>query len=297
LVVLFSGCAVTDDDSGPVVIDDTGKEDGGTSLRSNVNVALGVPNDHTYQDDLLIARTQYVNSYNQFRNGPNWVAWRLTASDVGPVPRQTKFKPDPALPSTMFHVTTDDYANQQFDRGHMCDSEDRSDVIENNQATFYMSNVLPQLHELNAGPWQGLEIYSRTLAASGSDLYIVSGGIYSEACNTHVERAGNQPTADCTTIGARKGESPANGIVVPESTWKVIVVVPAGTGASGVTPDSRVIAVIMPNVTTDATQDWTPYVTTVDAIEDATGYHFFGYLPTSVRSALRTQMPAPMPGT
>jgi endonuclease G len=292
--LLFTACVAADDAGDPTVIDDSGKEDGGAGLKTSPNVALGAPKDSSPQDDLILLRSQYVNSYNVFRNGPNWVAWHLVASDVGNVDRQNDFRADTMLPSTAFHVTPADYDNQGFDRGHMCNSEDRSDTLENNQATFFMSNMLPQKHELNAGAWEGLEAYSRSLVAQGSELYIVAGGAYSAACNTHTSSRGNAPSAKCNTMGSRASTA-GDAIVVPDSTWKVIVVVDKGDTAKDVTAKSRVIAVNMPNDLTSLSHDWTPYVTTAGAIEKLSGYKLFGNLSPSVASALRSQEASDLP--
>jgi endonuclease G len=292
--LLFTACVATDDPGDPTVIDDSGKEDGTAGLKASPHVALGAPKDSSPQDDLILLRSQYVNSYNEFRNGPNWVAWHLTASDVGTVGRQNDFRADNLLPASVFHVTPADYDNQGFDRGHMCNSEDRSNTLENNQATFFMSNMLPQKHELNAGAWEGFEAYCRSLVAQGSDLYIVAGGAFGAECNTHKTSKGNLPSSTCTTMGARASVD-ADRIAVPDSTWKVVVVVDSGGTANDVTASSRVIAVNMPNDLPTLSHDWTPYVTTAGDIEQLSGYKLFGALPASVANALRSQQPDALP--
>jgi endonuclease G len=44
-----------------------------------------------------------------------------------------------------------------MDRGHMCPAADRSCSKEDMDATFLMSNMVPQSPNLNRGPWEKLE--------------------------------------------------------------------------------------------------------------------------------------------
>src|SRR5262245_778826 len=62
-----------------------------------VNVIAGLPSaaSETSPEDYLIQRPQYVVSYNRQRGIPNWVAWHLHASDLGPASR-SDFGPDPS---------------------------------------------------------------------------------------------------------------------------------------------------------------------------------------------------------
>jgi len=42
-----------------------------------------------------------------------------------------------------------------------------------------MTNIQPQLHSLNAGPWKSLETWERKLVSdAGKELYIVAGGMF-----------------------------------------------------------------------------------------------------------------------
>jgi len=68
-------------------------------------------------------------------------------------------------------------------------------------------------------------------------------------------------------------------------------VMKAGEGLADVhsASDLRVIAVDMPNTTGIATNDWTKYRTTVDAIEAATGYDFLALLPDSIEDAVEAR--------
>src|SRR3954452_3497183 len=67
----------------------------------NPNVRFGLPSpaqaDPRQREDYLIARPQYVISYNAEKHTPNWVCWRVRKPDIGAEPR-APFEPDPDLP-------------------------------------------------------------------------------------------------------------------------------------------------------------------------------------------------------
>jgi endonuclease G, mitochondrial len=243
---------------------------------TNPNVRFGMPaparTDPESRDAYLIARPQYVLSYNGTRHIPNWVAWRLRKEDIGGTPRLA-FEPDPALPmGVIARVTTDDYAGFGFDRGHMCPAKDRSATVADSEAVFYMTNIVPQSPACNEKAWERLEDYSRRLVNDGHVLYIACGP---------VGVGGTGKAGSYQQIGkARK-------IMVPAALWKVILVLPSADAEPR--KDSRVIAVVMPN-DQSVDMDWAKYRTSVDRIEKTTGLAFFNDLPGDVAQALREQV-------
>jgi endonuclease G len=234
------------------------------------NVALGDPSgataDASNKNNYLLVKPQYVLSYNNDRGGPNWVSWRLTAADIGDVERQNNFHPESALPAGFKRVTPDDYTGTGYDRGHVCNSKDRTATEADNSETFSMANMLPQTPDLNRQVWESLESYSRALAQKGNQLYIVAGG-----------------------YGSAKVIGRANKVTVPTNCWKIILVLPEGKDISQADKGARVIAVDMPNTSGIAQDPWTKYATTVADIEQKTGYHFFDGLPQDVQAALKSK--------
>jgi endonuclease G len=237
------------------------------SLESSVHVALGVPVDATPEDDLLLDRGAYVLSYSASRRGPNWVAWELDASYLGTVGRSGEYLLDDLLPPGTPRVTKHDYSGSGYDRGHLCPSGDRTRDRASNVQTFLMTNMHPQVRELNAGPWEKLERFERQLAQKpGARLYIVAGGVFD---------------AVPKTIG--------KGIAVPRASFKAIVSLRQGQGPMSVERTTPAIAVMMPNVPSVGQLPWTAYVTTVDAIERETGYDLFRRIPDSVEDAIEAR--------
>lgn len=240
---------------------------GATTLRiatgDDSALLLGNPSSAATQvDNLLVSRPQFTLSYNRSQGGPNWVAWHLQASDLGHI-RRGQFQPDPLLPPEA-QIRPNDYRGSGYDRGHQCPSGDRTSTRENNDATFVMSNMLPQAPTLNQKVWAKLENYCRDQGRRGYELYIVAGGE--------------------GTVGKI-----ANKINVPASCWKVILILPQGDNdLQRINGDTRVIAVVMPNQDTPevGAARWAQYLTTLAAVEQVTGYHFFSALPKATRQAL-----------
>lgn len=233
------------------------------------HAVLGLPSDaaETTPEDYLIQRPQYVLSYNQRRGIPNWVAWHLEASDLGPAPR-SDFEPDSSLPDGFYRVSPTDYRGSKFGRGHLCPSGDRTSTRQDNAATFLMTNVLPQANDNNQGPWNDLEIACREMAKDGLELYIVAGG--------------SGPFTQLRT-SAR--------VFAPESVWKVAIAIPVGDDdVRRIDSSAQVIAVSMPNRDGIRELDWRTYLTTVDAIEQATGLDFFAELPDEIESELESRV-------
>ena len=242
----------------------------GTSVPASfasIHVALGVPKDADPSDDHLLDEHSFVVSYSPLKRVPNWVAWRLDRSYLGRARRQNDFRPDPVLPSEFYHVNERDYLHSGYDRGHLCPSADREDTPEDNSTTFVFTNMEPQLHELNAGPWEKFERYERERAERpGAVLYIVAGGVFS-----------NPPP----TIG--------QGVAVPAANFKIVVVLAEGQGAADVNDETEVISVLMPNQAGVGEHPWTEFLTSVDAVERATGYDFLNAVPEAVQRVIEAR--------
>lgn len=215
----------------------------------------------------LMIKPQYNLSYNRDKGEPNWVAWRLDSTWVGTAPRQDDYRGDTDLPAGWYQVQTADYSGGGYDRGHMCPSGDRTRSIPDNSSTFLMTNFLPQIAANNQGPWEDFETYCRTLAAGGSEIYLFSGGI------------GNMGTVNN-----------AGKVVIPQYTWKVALVLPNGDNdLQRVTKSTRVIAIVIPNFTgtgLNISDVWRKYRTSVDAVENLTGYNFFSNVPMNTQSII-----------
>jgi endonuclease G len=184
--------------------------------------------------EILISRNQYVLSYNKDRRAPNWVSWKIDHKELGSAGRNEDFSQDHELQNYLDQagggyqaVTPADYKGTCFDRGHQVPSADRTDSVQDNEATFVMSNMLPQTPYLNRVIWERLEHYTRDLVEKeGKKVYVIAGPIYDQ---------------DFGAIG------PHNDIPVPSKNFKIIVVLEANQTPKDITRTTPVTAVIMPN--------------------------------------------------
>lgn len=242
-----------------------------TGSTVSVHLIMGNPSGAlasiTMPDNYLMIKPQYALSYNNSNGTCNWVSWQLNSSWLGSVTRQNDFRADRSLPAGWKIIEAGEYSGSGYDRGHMCPSGDRTLTKADNSATFLMTNIIPQAPANNQGPWADLESYCRQLVALGKELYIISGG------------AGSQ------------GFISSGRINVPSYTWKVIVVVDApGLGVRGVTADTRVIGIWMPNDRTITYSDWKSYRVSVDYIEEQTGFNFLSVLPAALQDILESRV-------
>lgn len=235
---------------------------------TSVHLTMGNPSNAvtstSYPTNYLMEKTQYALSYHRDNGTANWVSWHLDSSWLGSTPRQDDFRSDTTLPSGWYQVKSTDYSGSGYDRGHMCPSGDRTNSVTNNSATFLMTNMIPQAPTNNQQTWANLENYSRTLATSGNELYIISGGY---GISGYI----------------------ANGnVAVPSYTWKVIMVLPSGTNdVSRVTTSTRLIAVFIPNAN-GISSDWKQFRVSVDYVESLTGYNFFSNVSDSIENQIES---------
>ncbi|HEX6085767.1 MAG TPA: DNA/RNA non-specific endonuclease [Thermoanaerobaculia bacterium] len=243
---------------------------------TDVHLTMGNPSDAVADvnapDNFLMEKPELTLSYNRDRGTPNWVSWHLADEWVGSLARVDTFRPDPQVPAEWYRVTHLDYSGSGFDRGHMVPNADRDPETSMpiNQATFLMTNMLPQSPDNNQGPWANQENYLRSLLPA-NELYIVAGG------------SGTGGTGSNGFAGTIAG----GRVTVPAATWKVVLVIPKGSDdVNRVTAAARTIAVVMPNVQGIRNDDWQNYVTTVDAVEALTGYDFFENVADAVENAI-----------
>ena len=227
---------------------------------------LGNPSNAVFNqsspDNYLMTGEYFSLSYNRSKGIPNWVMWRLNKNSFGDIQRQNDFRPDNRLPEGWTQITPSDYSGSGYDRGHLCPSADRSSSEGANSSTFLMTNMAPQKHDMNAGPWEKLESYSRSMARRNMTLYIIAGS-YGE-----------------------KGKV-KNKVTIPTNFWKIVIAVPSG---QNINKDSRIIAVDMPNIDGIEQKNWRDYKTTIRQIEQKTGYNFLTALPADVQSVLETKI-------
>jgi endonuclease G, mitochondrial len=238
---------------------------------NSIHLLLGNPSNAIASvsnlDNYLMIKPQYVLSYNNSKGIPNWVSWQLNQSWLGSADRQNNFKPDNTLPTGFIRITPTMYAGSGYDKGHVAPSADRTKSVEDNGATFLMTNMMPQTPDNNRRTWEGLEQYSRELVTKGGkEIYIIAGGI------------GNQ-------------KQPLKGkVTIPASTWKVVVVMDkSGADAKSITENTRIIVVNIPNEQ-GIDPDWRKYRVSVDELEKLTGYDFLSNVSPNIQASIESKI-------
>jgi endonuclease G len=270
LLSLLSSCSKHTDITN-IPNDSTGKDTTGTIrdtlITLPLHINLGLPKDNDSSDDYIISRDQYTLSYNPLLNVANWVSWNENASWYGSEPRCDCMQPDPMLPKNFVPVYTSDYTNSGYDRGHILGSEARTRNPEDNKSTFYMTNIYPQTPDLNRETWASMERFQDSLSTkAGKELFVIAGGIY------------------------KTRNRIKNKITIPDSCWKIIVVLESGQRLKDVNASTPVYASIMANGNyTLENNDWRLYRTTVRRIEQSTGYNLLSAVPKAVQEIIENR--------
>ncbi|MBQ9495544.1 MAG: DNA/RNA non-specific endonuclease [Treponema sp.] len=252
----------------------------------NTALYLGNPSfartEVAYAENYLIERTQYSLSYNNATRIPNWVAWHLCSSDIGNVKRKNKFRRDPLVPRLWYRVDKNDYQHGTygFDRGHMCPSGDRTDTAENNSATFFMTNMVPQSPANNQTVWNYFEKHIRDVVKNNSmEAYVV--------CGPYGAGGGSKKMTNVVEIVTDSG----NAITVPSHTWKAVIYLQEGTDdISRIDEFTMVEAVFVPNDESCRGKPWESYRCSIDFIEEKTGYDLFARIPDEIEAVIEAKM-------
>ncbi|KAI1242565.1 Nuclease EXOG, partial [Lamprotornis superbus] len=120
--------------------------------------------------------TNHALSYDQAKRVPRWVIEHISKQKMlGDADRKhCKFRPDPNIP-LMFSAVNEDYLGSGWSRGHMAPAGDNKFSTRAMAETFYLSNIVPQNYENNAGFWNRMEMYCRELTERFEDVWVVSG--------------------------------------------------------------------------------------------------------------------------
>ncbi|MGI4875745.1 MAG: DNA/RNA non-specific endonuclease [Janthinobacterium lividum] len=233
----------------------------------------GATSDPANATNYLVVRSQFVTGYNATRGTPTWTSWHLGSTDITKnFPRQNDFRADPGLPRQFYQVSPQSYGGSGFDKGHNCPSGDRTSTLDDNSATFLMSNMVPQAPQNNQQTWAHLEEYTRSQIERGQEAYIVMGAY---------GRGGTGKNGPAQTLDQGR-------VTVPAHVWKVVIFLPEGTGDYQriVAGQARILAIDTPN-DQSASPDWRQYLTTVNKIEAASGLDILSALPAATQAQLQ----------
>lgn len=195
---------------------------------------------------------------------------------------------DPKVPASKQVDLSDGYGVNVYEggvktnyyaRGHQIPNADRNNVPEMQQQTYYPTNITPQLQNgFNGGIWMDLESGVREAVHVGDTVYVVTGASFRKKGGSEAIKI-IQPNNSIYSITYNTSID----IPVPNYYWKVLLKVKwNGTSINGACAvgfwlehrdDLR--------TNTSAYQN---YATTVDQIEEWTGFDFFANLPPELQA-------------
>lgn len=204
-----------------------------------------------------VAYPGFELSFNAKAHQPNFVAWELTAEESeASGRRESKFAPDDNVDGC---ATLNDYRGSGFDRGHMIPAADVKWSADAMQASHYLTNITPQEHSLNSGPWASLEGLCRNWARRDSAIIIICGPVLSDRMPRSIGKD--------------------NIIPVPERFFKVVL--------APYTVPPRGIAFVMNNGYVEGGVQ--SAAVSIDDVEAITGFDFFASLPDSIENEVERQ--------
>lgn len=148
--------------------------------------------------DQEICFTQFSVLYSDKLKDPVISAEHLTAAEVtaaSKMKRKNSFHAEPLVPK-QFESTPKDYAKSGYDQGHMACNGDMADTKAQFES-FSLSNMTPQLPDLNRKSWRLTEEAVRKQVLAEGDAWIETGMVPGKK-----------------TIG--------NGVDVPSVIWKAV---------------------------------------------------------------------------
>lgn len=208
----------------------------------------------------LLQNAGYSVGYSDSRKNPVWVAYRLfdQAELKKPGERPDGFDVDSR---TFAKVRSDDYTNSGYDRGHLAPNYGIALCYgrEAQEETFLMSNIVPQKHGMNAGPWKELEMRAAVnYPARYQEVWVIAGPVF-----------GDNPSIT-------KG-----GVPIPDACYKIMIDETSGK--------LRLQAFLMPQEIPDGAGP-ERFLTSVDEIEKLTAIDFLPELDDAAEDKLEARV-------
>ncbi len=207
----------------------------------------------------VLTNQAYAVGYSDTLGNPVWAAYRVADMKTVPAarPRPDRFEVDRR---TVARISHDDYTGSGYDRGHM--APNHAIATRHGEAaqreTFLMSNIVPQLHELNAGLWKTLEMkIASSYPARYGEVWVITGPIF-----------GTQPPR-------LRGR-----VAVPEAFYLIII--------DEIEGRLRTLAFIIPQEEARGSEA-ARYLTTIAEIQHRTGLDFLHELEDESERSIEAQ--------
>lgn len=213
-----------------------------------------------------------------------WVAYPL-CKEHSPTggDRSNEWGVDPYLPKNLQPVLYRGFSSSsgQYDRGHQIPSADRKatsnkEHYKANVATFYGTNMTPQLASLNQHSWKNLEEKVRLWAGKSDTCYVVTGCITKGSTRT-----------------ARDNEG--KSVTVPTHYYKAVLRYSRNStiGHSGYSA----CAILLEHKGYGDNNNFKPYAMSISDLEKVTGITYFANLPAKIGEDAAAQVKSEDPKT
>uniref|UniRef100_A0A8C9D4E7 Nuclease EXOG, mitochondrial n=1 Tax=Panthera leo TaxID=9689 RepID=A0A8C9D4E7_PANLE len=175
--------------------------------------------------------------------------------------KHCKFKPDPNIPPT-FSAFNEDYVGSGWSRGHMAPAGNNKFSSQAMAETFYLSNIVPQNFDNNAGYWNRMEMYCRELTERFEDVWIVSGPLTLPQTGSDGKK-----TVSYQVIGE-------DNVAVPSHLYKVILARRSPASAEPL----ALGAFVVPNEAIGFQRQLSEFQVSLQDLEKLSGLVFFPHL-------------------
>lgn len=131
------------------------------------------------QQDQELCFTSFATAYSYSSRAAVYSAEHLSKDNLKrarKLKRVDSFHEESQLPEQA-RARLQDYKGSGFDRGHLAPNAD----MPNKKAqfeSFSLANMVPQLHQNNAGIWSNIEKHVRLMGQKYGEVYVVTGGMY-----------------------------------------------------------------------------------------------------------------------
>lgn len=200
----------------------------------------------------------YSLEWDGNKRANRWTCYEF--SDATPdngVKRTNAWSTDSSIPA-QYQTDGSDYSGSGFSRGHLCPSGDRTSSKEQNQQTFYYSNMQPQYQNHNGNQWNNLEAQVRSWGEDRSfcdTLYVVKAATIDDAQVIKYLRSDNT-------------------VPVPKYFYMCLLAVKGGA--------YKAIGFWTEHVNAVEKHPYSYYAKSIDEIERLTGIDFFCNLPDDI---------------
>lgn len=219
---------------------------------------------NTYYDG---SSRNYTHLYDKSTYTSLWTAYALNSSHMGSLDRPNSWDFSPSISESLQVDLTDHSYNDNYSRGHLIPNASRNGNSTMQKQTFYVTNSVPQIqNSFNGGIWQSLEGALQNIGKN-EEIYIVTGVAF--------KKVGESKSITYTTAKDDNKQVP-----VPNYFYKVVLKVEK----SGNTVTSASTIGFWFEHKAYSGDSYTNYSTSVDQIEQWTGFDFFVNLPDGIEN-------------